>query len=180
VAQSLDGSLEQLRTECVDSFVLHGPSSGYGWSEVDSEAWAAMLRERDAGRARLVGVSNVSILHLEQMAGTGMELPWCVQNRCYARFQWDRGIRKFCKKHGIVYQGFSLLTANGDIVAHPVVAGIATRHGVTPAQVVFRFAQIIGILPLTGTSNSDHMKQDLLSSGVALTSDEVATIEGLR
>ena len=50
VAQSMASSLEHLGTDYVDSYVLHGPASGYGWTEADSEVWMAMVKERDAGR----------------------------------------------------------------------------------------------------------------------------------
>src|SRR6202046_3061866 len=60
VAQSMASSLEHLGTDYMDSYVLHGPSSGYGWTDADGEVWDAMKNERDAGRARLLGVSNVS------------------------------------------------------------------------------------------------------------------------
>src|SRR6267142_1793284 len=71
VAQSMASSLEHLGTDHVDSYVLHGPASGAGWTEEDAEVWAAMVRERDAGRTRLLGVSNVSGRHLAQMALSG-------------------------------------------------------------------------------------------------------------
>ena len=86
-----------------------------------------MVKERDAGRTRLLGVSNVSLRHLEQMAAAGAEAPAFVQNRCYARLGWDREVRAFCAERGIVYQGFSLLTANPEVLRHPLVAGIAAR-----------------------------------------------------
>src|ERR1700724_3106053 len=75
VAQSLASSLEHLQTGYVDSFVLHGPASGHEWSEVDSEVWAAMIYERNAGRTHLLGVSNISLEQLEQMQASGAELP---------------------------------------------------------------------------------------------------------
>ncbi len=179
VAQSMASSLEHLRTDHVDSYVLHGPASGYGWTEDDAEAWAAMARERDAGRARLLGVSNVSLRHLMQLAATGAELPAFVQNRCFARLGWDRAVRAFCREHGIVYQGFSLLTANPEVLHHPLVARIAARLGATPAQVVFRFALAAGILPLTGTTSRQHMHEDLASRQLALTDPEVRALESL-
>lgn len=138
-----------------------------------------MLKERDAGRTRLVGVSNMSLGHLKQMAAIHTELPAFVQNRCYARFGWDLEVRTFCRERNIVYQGFSLLTANMEIVRHPLIAGIAARHACTPAQIVFRFARAIGILPLTGTSDADHMRQDLASGAIALAPDEVSAIAAL-
>ena len=179
VAQSITSSLEHLGTDYVDSYVLHGPSSGYGWTDADAEVWEAMKKERDAGRTRLLGVSNVSLQHLEQMAVAHSDAPAFVQNRCYARFGWDREVRLFCSQRKIVYQGFSLLTANVEVLRHPVIAAVAARVGSTPAQVVFAFARSIGMLPLTGTSDAEHMKQDLASCGLELSLDSVRAIEGL-
>jgi diketogulonate reductase-like aldo/keto reductase len=179
VAQSLASSLKHLGTDHVDSYMLHGPASGYGWTDADAEVWAAMRKERDAGRTRLLGVSNVSLLHLEQMVDSESEAPAFVQNRCYARLGWDREVRLFCNERKIIYQGFSLLTANAEVLRHPVVTGIAARAGATPAQVVFAFARLVGMLPLTGTSNAEHMKQDLASTSLALSSDAVRAIETL-
>jgi diketogulonate reductase-like aldo/keto reductase len=179
VAQSLASSLEHLGTDYVDSYVLHGPASGYGWTDDDSTVWAAMAKEREAGRTRYLGVSNVSRRHLEQMAVAGAEAPHFVQNRCFARLGWDRDVRSFCRERKIAYQGFSLLTANPEVLSHRLVAGIAARGRATPAQVVFRFAQALGMLPLTGTSDAAHMKQDLASHELALSAEEVRAIEAL-
>jgi diketogulonate reductase-like aldo/keto reductase len=179
VAQSMASSLEHLGTDHVDSYVLHGPASGRGWTQYDAEVWRAMAKERDAGRTRQLGVSNVSSVHLEQLAASGAELPAFVQNRCFARLGWDRQVRAFCRERQIVYQGFSLLTANPEVLGHPLVARIAARTGATPAQVVFRFALAVGMLPLTGTSSAEHMKQDLASRDLALTPGEVEAIESL-
>ncbi|MBI2202484.1 MAG: aldo/keto reductase [Candidatus Rokubacteria bacterium] len=179
VAQSMASSLEHLGTDYVDSYVLHGPASGQGWSNYDVEVWRAMAKERDAGRTRALGVSNVSSRHLDQMISNGAEPPAFVQNRCFARLGWDREVRAFCRGRNIVYQGFSLLTANPEVLAHSLVRGIAARTKVTPAQVVFRFAQAVGMLPLTGTSDAEHMEQDLASRDLPMTDDEVRAIESL-
>jgi diketogulonate reductase-like aldo/keto reductase len=179
VAQSMASSLEHLGTDYVDSYVLHGPSSGYDWTDADAEVWDAMKKERDAGRTRLLGVSNVSLGHLEQMIAADSEAPGFVQNRCYARFGWDREVRMFCRERRIVYQGFSLLTANAEVLRHTVIAGLAARARATAAQIVFAFARSVGMLPLTGTSDAEHMKEDLASSGVELSVDAVRTIEAL-
>ena len=178
VAQSLASSLEHLGTEYVDSFVLHGPSSN-SWTDVDSEVWEAMEKERDAKRTRLIGVSNVSLRHLRQLLATHRGQPVFVQNRCYARLGWDREVRRFCTEHGIVYQGFSLLTANVEVLRHPFLAQLAKHYVATPAQIVFAFAQQVGMLPMTGTSSPEHMTQDLASLALQLKPDEVGQIESL-
>jgi diketogulonate reductase-like aldo/keto reductase len=179
VTQSLDSSLEHLGTDYVDSFVLHGPSSSYEWTDADAEVWEAMRKERDAGRTRLLGVSNVSLQHLEQMEAAHAELPAFVQNRCFARLGWDREVRAFCQQRKITYQGFSLLTANPEVLQHPPLIALAAQLNATPAQVVFSFARAVGMLPLTGTSNAEHMKQDLASVGLTLPPEAVQAIESM-
>jgi diketogulonate reductase-like aldo/keto reductase len=185
----MGSSLDHLGTGYVDSYVLHGPSSNYEWTDADAEVWEAMRRERDAGRTHLLGVSNVSLRHLQQMADAHTELPAFVQNRCYARLGWDRAVRLFCREHKIIYQGFSLLTANQEVLHHPLIASLmisslttaslAASANATPAQVVFSFARSIGILPLTGTSSAEHMKRDLASRELILPPEAVSAIECL-
>ncbi len=177
VAQSLASSFEHLGTDHIDSFVLHGPASSSEWSESDAEVWQAMRKARDTGRIGLLGVSNVFLHHLEQMKASSRELPAFVQNRCFARMGWDREVRQFCGEHNIIYQGFSLLTANSEVLRHPPLVEFAADIKATPAQVIFSFARGIGILPLTGTSDAQHMKEDLESLKLDLPVEALHAIE---
>jgi len=179
VAQSLASSLDHLGTDYVDSYVLHGPSSGYDWGDADVEVWEAMQKERDAGRAHRLGISNISLRQLEQMKAAQSELPAFVQNRCFARLGWDREIRSFCRQNNITYQGFSLLTANPEVLQHPQLIALAAKLNATPAQVVFSFAHSLGMVPLTGTSSAEHMKQDLDSVNLTLPEELVRGIESI-
>ena len=83
------------------------------------------------------------------------------QKRCYDALAWDQEVRAICRTHGILYQGFSLLTANRELFADPEVRAMAAKYGAGLAQLIFRFAMQIGMLPLTGTTNSQHMQEDL-------------------
>lgn len=159
--------------------MLHGPSSNYDWTDADAEVWEAMIEQREAGRTRLLGVSNVSLRHLEQMTAAHEVAPRFVQNRCYARLGWDREIRAFCRGRGIIYQGFSLLTANVEVLEHPLVMKLGEAMKATPAQIVFAFARAVGMLPLTGTSSEAHMGQDLASVGMKLPGEAVEAMESL-
>ena len=179
VSQSLVSSLEHLGTDYIDSYVLHGPASGYGWTESDSEVWEAMRKERGGGRTRLLGVSNVSLKHLHELEASGTEMPRFVQNRCFARFGWDRDVRTFCRDRNIVYQGFSLLTSNQEVLQHPPFVELAHKLNATPAQVVFAFARSVGMVPLTGTSSPEHMRQDLASLALEFTPELVQGIESI-
>ena len=105
---------------------------------------------RDSGRVRMLGVSNVTFEQLQCLCDGARIQPSFVQNRCFATLSWDRQIREFCKTNGIIYQGFSLLTANREVLASPEIARIAASHGRTIPQLVFRFAIEVGMIPLTG------------------------------
>jgi diketogulonate reductase-like aldo/keto reductase len=124
-------------------------------------------------------MSNVSVQHLQQMIALHGETPAFVQNRCFARMGWDRDMRRLCGEHGIVYQGFSLLTANTEVLQYLADTGIAGQTKATPAQIVFAFARAVGMLPLTGTSSAEHMEQDLASRELKLPAHMVEKIEKL-
>jgi len=179
VEQSFAVSLEHLGVERIDSYVLHGPTQRMGLAEDDWQAWRAMEAIHESGRARLLGISNVSLEQLELLCDKARVRPRFVQNRCYAARAWDRSVRAFCAGNNIIYQGFSLLTANRDVLAHPDMVGIARRYHRTASQIVFRFAIDVGMLPLTGTSNAGHMQADLGIFDFHLKDEEIACIESL-
>ncbi len=177
VEQSFASSLEHLATDYLDSYVLHGPYGGGALQNADWDVWRAMERIAQRGQARLLGVSNVDLGQLRALVEGAAIRPAFVQNRCYARTGWDRAVRAFCADHGIVYQGFSLLTANARELERAEVRAIARRAGATVPAVVFRFATALGMLPLTGTSNPAHMRADLASSALEITPDEIQLLE---
>jgi len=179
VAQSFESSLAHLHTEYLDSYVLHGPYYRRGLGSEDWEVWSAIESLYDAKKTRMIGVSNVSAEQLTLLCERAKHKPMVVQNRCYAALGWDKDVREICRAHGIIYQGFSLLTANSSIFAEPDLRAMAAKYQVGLAQIVFRFSQQIGMQPLTGTTNAQHMKEDLACERFTLASDDVAIIESI-
>ena len=179
VAQSFGSSLEHLQVEWIDSYVLHGPSRRRGLGPIDHEVWAAMEALHASGKTRHLGISNVALDQLEELVSRAKVQPSFVQNRCFAQSGWDRGVRAFCRTRGIRYQGFSLLTANVRELQNPAFQRIVDRVGKTPAQVVFRFAWQIGMLPLTGTTDPRHMREDLAAFDFELTGEDLRIIENV-
>lgn len=179
VEQSFRSSLEHLGTDYLDSYVLHGPSARRGLPPEDWEVWGAMEELYRAKKTRHLGVSNVSAEQLDLLCAKAAVKPMMVQNRCFAVQGWDREVRRICRAQGIVYQGFSLLTANLDVLQDPLFRTIAKRVGAGIAPVVFRFAQQVGMLPLTGTTDPEHMKEDLACERFSLTDAELKQIESI-
>lgn len=178
VRTSFASSLKNFGSDYLDSFLIHGPTGAGVLDDDDWAAWGEMEELHRAGKAKALGISNVGLRQLRDLEGAKVK-PACVQNRCYASRGWDRDVREHCLAHGIVYQGFSLLTANPRVVGHPATAAIAERLNATPAQVVFRFAVSLGILPLTGTTDAGHMKDDLEALALELTADDLSSLRAL-
>lgn len=179
VEQSFKSTLQHLGTDYLDSYILHGPSLNQGLAEADRDVWRAMEQLCKAGSVRLIGVSNIGKDQLRRLMEFAEIKPAFVQNRCFARMRWDAELRELCRDHGIVYQGFSLLTANVNELDDVAIDRITKRHGCTKAQAVFRFALQLGMIPLTGTSDPVHMKQDLSVYDFELNSVEMAMIENI-
>jgi len=177
VKQSFESSLKNLHTDYLDSYLLHGPYSHPGLGNEDWEVWSVIEELYKSGKARFIGISNVNIEQLELLTEKAEIKPMVVQNRCFAARGWDRAVRDYCKAHSIVYEGFSLLTANPFVLQDSGVQEIARGLGKTPEQVVFRFSIQIGILPLTGTTSELHMKEDLMVKDFELNSDDLNMIE---
>ncbi|CEG55662.1 aldo/keto reductase family protein [Legionella fallonii] len=180
VKQSFISSLQHLHTDYLDSYILHGPYYTQGLTTADWEVWNTMEQIYHEGKVKHLGVSNININQLAELYKEASVKPFFVQNRCYAITQWDQKVRNFCTEHNLVYQGFSLLTANQQYISRPEIQAIATKHGKTIPQIIFRFAKEIGILSLTGTTNLQHMKEDLSINNFQLTNEDRSQIELIR
>jgi diketogulonate reductase-like aldo/keto reductase len=177
VRQSVDSSLTHLCTDYLDSYVLHAPYSRRGLGAADWEVWAAMEHLYQSKKSKMIGISNITAGQLTELCEQATLKPMVVQNRCFAALGWDKEVRDICQAHGIIYQGFSLLTANREVLADPEIHTIAKRLGASSAQIIFRFAMQIGMLPLTGTTSQQHMKEDLQAEQLLLSTEEIQRIE---
>lgn len=177
VKQSFSSSLEHLHTDYLDSYVLHGPTYTRGLTSSDWEIWNSMENIQQEGKIKYLGMSNVNLEQLQLLYQGAKIRPKFVQNRCFAHTGWDKEIRKFCKENGIVYQGFSLLTANLEILRQPQIRELAQKHDCTLAQLIFCFSKAVGMMPITGTTSPTHMREDLDSDKLRLSQEEISMIE---
>ena len=159
VRQSLTTSLKNLQTNYIDSLVLHSPERTH---EITMEVYRQCEKFIDEGHVKQLGISNLySIDRLKELYDDARHKPAVIQNRFYAETNFDHSIRQFCREKNIFYQSFWTLTANPQILSHPVINQLAQERQATSAQVFFRFLMDIGLTPLTGTTSEKHMKEDL-------------------
>ena len=112
VLQSFRASLINLRTDYLDSIIMHSPEDEH---EKTMEVWHALEHIHEEGGARFLGISNCYDLPvLESLYLDAKVKPSFLQNRFYSQSGYDREIRSFCDEKGILYQGFWTLTANPD------------------------------------------------------------------
>ncbi|HAU0201966.1 TPA: aldo/keto reductase [Legionella pneumophila] len=179
VKQSFASSLEHLQTDYIDAYILHGPSLSHGIIDADLEIWQAMEELVRSRKVKFLGISNVNMAQVEELYRKVSIKPSFIQNRCFAITQWDQDVRTFSQKNKINYQGFSLLTANQPYLLNPHMQSLAVKYDKTIPQIIFRFANQVGILPLTGTTNQQHMDNDLTIYDFELSQEEIQYIENI-
>ncbi|UCD31288.1 MAG: aldo/keto reductase [Desulfobacterales bacterium] len=171
VAQSFEASKKNLQTEYVDSLVLHSPIAPY---LLLMKVWNAMEKIQRIGGAGQLGISNCyNIQVIRALYADANVKPAVVQNRFYQETGYDADLRHWCSEHGIIYQSFWTLTANPHILASNTVQTIAQKYKKTDAQILFRYLSQKGIVPLTGTSSEQHMKEDLSIFDFELSSEDL-------
>jgi diketogulonate reductase-like aldo/keto reductase len=177
VAQSFQVSLQNLQTDYLDCLVLHSPLPS---SRQTHEVWYAMEALVKSGRVKQLGLSNCyDPAVLKDLYSNATIKPAVLQNRFYANTDYDHTIRAFCRQHDIIYQSFWTLTANPELLTDSSIQDLAAKLQRTPAQVFFRFLTQIGIVPLTGTTSTMHMQQDLAIFDFELSRQQCAVFEAL-
>jgi len=157
IATSCQKSLTNLHTTYLDSYLLHSPLPTI---EETLEAWHMLIKLQDEGKVRMIGLSNTYDVR-KLAALQKVRKVQVVQNRWYEGNDWDKQVLNYCREHDIMYQSFWTLSGSPSLVAHPAVAQIAEASGLTAAQTVFRFAQLKSVIPLSGTTDETHMRQDV-------------------
>ena len=174
VAHSFEASKRNLGTDYVDSLVLHSPLFPYSnlWM-----VWRAMEEIYNNGGARALGISNCYDLELlKRLYHDAQIKPSVVQNRFYSESGYDTNLRQWCNDQGIVYQSFWSLTANPHILGNKVVGDMAVKYSKTPAQILYRYLNYAGIVPLIGSTSQEHMRQDLKIFEFELSGPEIQSI----
>ncbi len=173
-AQSFETSKKNLQTEYFDVFILHSPVTPHARL---LRVWKAMEKIHRAGGARLLGISNCYDPEvLKSLCADVQVKPAIVQNRFYQETGYDQDLRIWCAEQGIIYQSFWTLTANPHILADNTVTAIAQNLKKTEAQIFFRYLTQSGIIPLTGTTSEQHMREDLDIFEFALSSRNLQDI----
>ena len=174
VEKSFETSKKNLKTDFIDSYVLHSPV--FPGSKLQ-RVWQKMEEFYDKKEVGQIGISNCYDLDvLVYLYNNAKVKPSVVQNRFYAQSSYDKDIRKFCLEKGIIYESFWSLTANPHILSSEILQNLANKYERGVAEIFYRFLNHINIVPLNGTTSSKHMIEDLKIGEFELLKEEIDSI----
>ena len=172
---AFDASLGRLGLDVLDLYLIHWPTPAKD-NYVDT--WKALLKLRDDGRVRAVGVCNFEADHLQRLADETGELPAINQVELHPYLQ-QAELREFHAAHGIRTEAWSPLASGGSVLGDPVVRAIAEKHGVTPAQAILRWHIQIGNVVIPKSVTPVRIAENFDLFGFELDDEDVAAFAPL-
>ncbi|HXP09689.1 MAG TPA: aldo/keto reductase [Acidobacteriaceae bacterium] len=177
VAPAFEASLDRLRLNYLDLYLIHTPFAFQPGDEQDPrdqdgkivydpgvtllDTWGAMESLVDRGRCRAIGLSDVSLSKLLPIYESARIKPAVVQVEAHPYLP-ETELLEFCREKGIVLLAFAPLGhgARPGPLEDPVVLAIATRIGKTPAQVLLAWAVQRGTALLTTPKNAARAREN--------------------
>ncbi|MFD5452333.1 aldo/keto reductase [Streptomyces sp. NPDC003470] len=161
---SFEESRARLGLEYVDLYLIHWPLP-----RVDRyvDSWKAMIKLRDDGLVRSIGVSNFTAEHIERLEKETGVLPSVNQIELHPLLPQDE-LRAFHERKGIRTESWSPLGRGSDLLDDPAVAAVAGAHGVTPAQAVLRWHTQLGAVPIPKSADPGRQRANLDVFGFTL------------
>lgn len=169
---SFEESRRRLGLEYVDLYLIHWPNPRVG-RYVDS--WRAMVRLREEGLVRSIGVSNFTEEHLGRLEKETGVLPSVNQVELHPLFPQEE-LRAFHAEKGIVTESWSPLGQDGRLLSDPAIVGVAQALGVTPAQVILRWHVQLGAVAIPKSADADRQRTNLDVFGFQLRDTQMTAV----
>ncbi|MEQ6899120.1 aldo/keto reductase [Microbacterium sp. KR10-403] len=173
---SAHGSLERLGLDRIDLYLIHWPNPS-----VDKylDSWRAMIRLRDEGLVRSIGVSNFTEAMLTRLIDETGVTPAVNQVEMHPYFP-QAALRAYHAERGIRTESWSPLARRSELLAEKVVGDIAAAHGVTPTQAVLRWHVQLGSTPIPKSAHAGRQRENADVFGFTLRDDEVTALSDLE
>jgi len=162
--------LEELQTEYVDLLLIHWPNAHIPVAET----LYTMKEFQDAGKVRVLGVSNFTERRLEEALATGVEIK-VNQVEMHPTFNQQK-LRAFCKENGIVITAYAPLGRGADLEL-PVLLELAQKYHTSVSQVILAWELAHGVTIIPRSHNLERIKQNLAASELTLEAEDIARID---
>ncbi|MBV1688900.1 aldo/keto reductase [Novosphingobium sp. G106] len=172
--RAFDESLATLGLDYVDVYLIHWPVPA---NDRYADSWRALVRIKEEGRVKSIGVSNFLPEHLERIIGETGVAPALNQIELHPEWQQTE-LRAYHAKHGIVAEAWSPL-GRGKALHTPEIVAIASRAGCTPAQLILAYLAGEGIVVIPRSSSAGHIKENIDAIGITLDQSSTSAIRAL-
>ncbi|MCD7723604.1 MAG: aldo/keto reductase [Clostridiales bacterium] len=174
-AEAIDEALEKMGLDYIDMILLHHPGDG------DVAAYLALEQAVADGKVHSIGLSNWYVEELEEFLPQVNITPALVQNEIHPYYQ-ENDVIPYIQSLGIVVQGWYPLGGRGhtaELLGDETISAIAEAHGVSSAQVILRWNLQKGVVVIPGSSDPEHIRENLDLFGFELTAEEMEQINAL-
>ncbi len=172
---ALNESLSRLGLDHVDLYLIHWPKPR---QNAYVEAWKALVKLKEEGRAKSVGVSNFTVAHLKRIIDATGVSPSVNQIELHPRFQ-QKELAAYHSEHGIITESWSPL-GQGTLLENPTLKALAQKHGRTPAQVVIRWHLDRGYIVIPKSVTPSRIRENIDVFDFSLDADDLAKIAALH
>lgn len=170
----VNDNLEELDLAYADMMLIHRPPP----QGVGEELWRGLIRARDEGLVRDIGVSNYSVEQIERLAEATGEMPTVNQIE-WSPFGHSQEMLAFCQQNRIVIQAYSPLTRKKRL-DNDVLDELSKKYGKTEAQLLIRWNLQLGTVPLPKANSREHLQENINVFDFEISADDMATLNGLN
>lgn len=171
VREEFEESLARLKADYVDLYLIHWPAEGF------EKAWEIMVKLKEEGKVRALGVSNFNQQHLMRLEEISQEAPVLNQIECHPLFQ-NRDLLRYCKSRGLAVQAWCPLGGSyTKITEHETLKGLALKYEKTPAQIILRWHLQSGRLIIPRTSKKERLKDNIHLFDFAIDKEDMELID---
>ncbi len=174
VRESFEESLKELKMDYVDLYLMHWPVEGHY-----IESWKILEELYESGKCRAIGVCNCNIHHLETLRENAKIMPMVNEIECHPLFTQDE-LRKYCNMHDIRMMAYTSTARMDERLRKTCLVPISMKYGKSIAQVILRWHQQIGNIPIVNSTRIEHMAQNIDISDFKLTDEEIGKITAIN
>ena len=170
IREAFEKSLSELGMEYVDLYLMHWPVT-----DLYVKNWKVLEQLYDEGLCKAIGVCNCNIHHLKEIGATANIKPMVNQFECHPLFTQDE-LRNYCNENDIQVMAYTPTGRMDQRLNKTVLVSIAQQYKKSVAQIILRWHQQIGNIPVVNSSNSKHVIENSEIYDFELNNDEINQI----